>query len=266
MRNLTPGSATRALAAIALLTVTGAALAQAQRASLASYEGEFAYHGGSHIVLVARDSTLFAVLDDARYPLRFLGGDRFLNGGGDTIPFRRSADGQVSGFVEHGVFFARLSPRVDPVVVSAVRARPRPLGPDGRPAPYIYRKPAETEDGLRTADVAYAGLDSATLGRIVARVVDGTYPDLHSLLVWRRGRLVAEEYFYEYDRDRAHQMRSATKSVVSALVGIAIDRGMLASDTELVTAHLPYGAFANPDPRKAQLTLRDLLTMRSGFA
>jgi CubicO group peptidase (beta-lactamase class C family) len=266
VRNLTPGSATRALAAIALLTVTGAALAQAQRASLASYEGEFAYHGSSRIVLVARDSTLFAVLDDARYPLRFLGGDRFLNGGGDTIPFRRSADGQVSGFVEHGVFFARLSPRVDPVVVTAVRARPRPLGPDGRPAPYIYRKPAETEDGLRTADVAYAGLDSATLGRIVARVVDGTYPDLHSLLVWRRGRLVAEEYFYEYDRDRAHQMRSATKSVVSALVGIAIDRGMLASDTELVTAHLPYGAFANPDPRKAQLTLRDLLTMRSGFA
>jgi CubicO group peptidase (beta-lactamase class C family) len=96
--------------------------------------------------------------------------------------------------------------------------------------------------------------------------VDGTYPDLHSLLVWRRGRLVAEEYFYEYDSQRSHQMRSATKSVVSALVGIAIDKKLIASDTERVAPLLPYGGFANPDPRKAQLTLRDLLTMRSGFA
>ena len=251
---------------IALLIAAGPATAQAQRASLAGFEGEFAYHGSSRIVLVARDSTLFAVLDDARYPLRFLGDDRFLNGGGDTIPFRRSADGQVTGFVERGVFFARLSPRVDPVVVTAVRARPRPLGPDGRTAAYIYRRPTETADGLRTADASHAGLDSATLGRIVGRVVDGTYPDLHSLLVWRRGRLVAEEYFYEYDSQRSHQMRSATKSVVSALVGIAIDKKLIASDTERVAPLLPYGGFANPDPRKAQLTLRDLLTMRSGFA
>src|SRR6185369_16913377 len=127
----------------ALLVVAVGSVARAQasagvRPELAGFEGEFAYHGSSRIVLVARDSTLFAVLDDARYPLRFLGDDRFLNGGGDTIPFRRSADGQVSGFVERGVFFARLSPRVDLVVVTAVRARPRPLGPDGRPAAYIY--------------------------------------------------------------------------------------------------------------------------------
>ena len=96
MHDFPPGTvAIRALAAIALLSVARTAQAQsgASPAPLAGFEGEFAYHGSSHIVLVARDSTLFAVLDDARYPLRFLGGDRFLNGGGDTIPFRRSADG-----------------------------------------------------------------------------------------------------------------------------------------------------------------------------
>ena len=256
----------------ALLLATGGSLARAQSSgsvpapSLAAYEGEFAYHGSSRIMLVARDSVLFAVLDDARYPLRFLGGDRFLNAGGDTIPFRRADDGQVSGFVERGAFFPRISARVDPVVVTAVRANPRPLGADGRPEPYIYRRPAELGDGLRVADLGYARLDSGTIGRVVAGVVDGKYPDLHSLLVWRRGRLVAEEYFYEYDSQRSHQMRSATKSVVSALVGIAIDRGLLASDTERVTPLLPYDAYANPDARKASLTLRDLLTMRSGLA
>jgi CubicO group peptidase (beta-lactamase class C family) len=259
----------RVLLRAALISLAIGSLARAQssagvRPELAAFEGEFAYHGGSHILLVARDSMLFAVLDDARYPLRFLGDDRFLNAGGDTIPFRR-AGGEVSGFVERGTFFARLSARVDPVVVTAVRARPRPLGADGRPAPYIYRKPPELGDGLRTGDVAGTRLDSA-IGRVVAGVVDGRYPDVHSLLVWRRGRLVAEEYFYEYDRDVPHQMRSATKSVVSTLVGIAIDRGLIASDTARVTPLLPYDAFANPDPRKAQLTIRDLLTMRSGLA
>ena len=259
------------LARAALLLVAVSSLAGAQASgggssSLAGFEGEFAYHGSSRIMLVARDSTLFAVLDDARYPLRFLGGDRFLNAGGDTIPFRRADDGQVSGFVERGAFFPRISARVDPVVVTAVRANPRPLGADGRPEPYIYRRPAELGDGLRVADLGYARLDSGTIGRVVAGVVDGKYPDLHSLLVWRRGRLVAEEYFYEYDSQRSHQMRSATKSVVSALVGIAIDRGLLASDTERVTPLLPYDAYANPDARKTSLTLRDLLTMRSGLA
>jgi CubicO group peptidase (beta-lactamase class C family) len=75
-----------------------------------------------------------------------------------------------------------------------------------------------------------------------------------------------EEYFYDYDGDRPHQMRSLTKSVVSILAGIAIDRGLLESDTTLVTKHLPYERYANPDPRKAELRLRDLLTMRSGLA
>ena len=238
----------------------------AQQQALAAYEGEFDYHGDTRLVLVARDSLLFAVIDDARYPLRRLDGDRFINAAKDTIPFRRAADNSIAGFVERGVYFARRSARVEPEIAAAVRARARPLGSGGRPAPYIYRKPAQAGDGIRTADIAHAGLDTAAIARVVARVADGTYPDLHSVLVYRNGRLAAEEYFYEYDRDRPHQMRSATKSVVSALVGIAIDRGLLPSDTALVTARLSYDGYANPDPRKDRLTLRDLLTMRSGLA
>jgi len=247
-------------------TMLRAAPLPAQQQPLAAYEGEFAYHGDTPLLIVARDSLLFAVIDEARYPLRRLDGDRFINAGNDTIPFRRAADNSIAGFVERGVFFARRSAHVDPEIVTAVRARARPLGSDGRPAPYVYRKPTQGGDGLRTADLAHGGLDTAAIARVVTRVVDGTYPDLHSLLVYRSGRLVAEEYFYEYDRDRPHQMRSATKSVVSALVGIAIDRGLLPSDTALVATRLSYDGFANPDPRKDRLTLRDLLTMRSGLA
>jgi CubicO group peptidase (beta-lactamase class C family) len=234
--------------------------------ALTDYEGVYEYQSGTKLVIVGAEPLLFAVLDDARYPLRPLGIDTFQNAGGETIPFRRSADGSVSGFVERGVFYARLSPAVDPEIAAAVRARPRPVGPDGRAVPYEYRMPADLGDGLAVGELSQAGLDRAVATRLVGRVVDGTYKDLHGILVYRAGRLVIEEYFYEYDRDRVHQMRSASKSVVSTLVGIAIDRGVLSGDGELVLKRLPYEAYANADPRKGRLTLRDLLTMRSGLA
>lgn len=237
-----------------------------RRRTLAEFEGVYAYHGGTTLTIVAADSLLYAVLDEAKYPLRSLGDDEFLNASGDTIPFRRGPDGIVSGFVERGVFFARRTPAVDPDTVALVRARPRPLGPDGRPASYVYHPPADLADGLRVASIAHAGLDQRTAIGLVTRVADGTYPDVHSVLLYRHGRLVLEEYFYGYDRERLHQLRSATKSLVSILVGIAIDRGALAGDGELVIKHLPYGRYANPDPRKDRLTLRDLLTMQSGLS
>jgi hypothetical protein len=186
---------------------------QAQRAALTDYEGIYEYQGGTKLVIVGAEPLLFGVLDDAKYPLRPLGVDTFQNAGGDTIPFRRSADGSVSGFVERGVFFARLSRAVDPEIAAAVRATPRPVGPDGRALPYEYRRPADLGDGLAVGEVAQAGLDHAVATRLVDRVVDGTYKDVHGILVYRGGRLVIEEYFYEYDRDRVHQMRSASKSV-----------------------------------------------------
>jgi CubicO group peptidase (beta-lactamase class C family) len=189
-----------------------------------------------------------------------------VNAGGDTIPFRRGADGKVSGFVERGTYFARRTPLVDVETIASVRTKARALGADGRPRAYTYARPVDRHDGIAVGDAAAAGIDPSTVARLVGRVVDGTYPDVHSILVYRGGRLVVEEYFYDYDADRPHQLRSATKSVVSALVGIAIDRGMLESDTARVMRYLPHDVYANADPRKDRLTIRDLLTMRSGLA
>jgi CubicO group peptidase (beta-lactamase class C family) len=255
-----------------LPTIGSAASLRAQkpdpprRPVLATFDGVYAYHGNTSIILVATDTNLFAVLDEAKYPLRALGNDRFLNGAGDTIPFRRGANGVVTGFVERGVFFERRDPNVDPEIAADVRATARPLGPGGRPLAIRYVMPADMGDGIQIGNAADVGLDSASVIQLVSRVVDGTYPDVHSILAFRSGKLVVEEYFYAYDRDRKHQMRSATKSVVSALAGIAIDRGLLLGEDELVTKRLPYQHYAAPDARKEGLTIKDLLTMRSGLA
>jgi CubicO group peptidase (beta-lactamase class C family) len=101
--------------------------------------------------------------------------------------------------------------------------------------------------------------------RLVNGVIDGTYPDVHAILVYHQYALRLEEYFYGYDRDRPHQMRSLTKSVISLLAGIAVDRGLIGVD-EPILAKLGYASYANPDPRKARITLLDLLSNQSGLA
>lgn len=233
--------------------------AAAQAPALHDYTGTYRYHGRATLSLVPGDSLLYAVIDEAKYPLRAAGGDRFVNGPGDTIPFRRDASGSVTGFVERGSFFERLTPAVDSTVVQLLRARPR----DGA---YRYAPPPDLGDGIAVGGLEFAGLDTSVANAIVRGVTDGTYPDLHGVLVYRGGRLVLEEYFHGYHRDRPHQMRSATKSVVSALVGIAVGRGALAGEQENVLARLPYADYANPHPQKHALTLGDLLTHRTGLA
>lgn len=229
---------------------------------LADYVGVYDYVGGGALELVA-DENLFAVIDGAKYRLRRAGADVFVNGVGDSVPFRRDARGAVSGFVERGAFYRRRSPRVS--AASAALARPRPSGA----GPYRYRPPTDRGDGIRVGDIARTPLGTATARRLVAGVLDGTWPDVHAVLLYHGGRLVLEEYFYGYGPERPHQLRSATKSVVSAVAGAAVGRGLLRGADEPVLPRLPYGplaAYAHPDPRKARLTLGNLLTMRPGLA
>jgi CubicO group peptidase (beta-lactamase class C family) len=91
-------------------------------------------------------------------------------------------------------------------------------------------------------------------------------PRLHSLLVSWRGEVILERYFHGARASRPANIKSASKSVLSALVGIAIERGLLPG------VHAPIGPFfpsllgAGADPRKREITIEDLLTMRSGLA
>lgn len=87
--------------------------------------------------------------------------------------------------------------------------------------------------------------------------------DTVALVVLRRGELVYERYFNGYDRERAVESFSVAKSVVSAMLGIAISEGRIAGVDEPVTRWLPE--LAARDARFAQIRLRHLLSMRSGI-
>lgn len=88
---------------------------------------------------------------------------------------------------------------------------------------------------------------------------------LYGLLVVKNDHLIAEGYFNQGSVERKAYMASATKSFTSALVGIALDQGRLSSLDQKMVDFFPEFADQLNDPRKDQITIRDLLQMRSGY-
>lgn len=87
---------------------------------------------------------------------------------------------------------------------------------------------------------------------------------LRSLLVVRGGKLVAEAYYDGTERDDLNHVRSVTKSVISTLVGLAIEDGFISGIDQPITAYLgPYTDRLTDAQRR--ITIRHLLTMTSGF-
>jgi len=91
-----------------------------------------------------------------------------------------------------------------------------------------------------------------------------TLPRLRSLLVSHRGELVLERYYGGARAAQNANIKSASKSVISALVGIALSRGLIKGLDQPIVDFFPELA-KDPDPRKRTITIEDLLTMRSGL-
>lgn len=146
--------------------------------------------------------------------------------------------------------------------------------PSGTDGAYRYEIPEETADGWATGHLSDYGLDLEAISELIALVRDGTYPNVHSVLVVRDGVLVLDEYFpgynslgqyVTYDRETLHRCFSVTKSVNAALIGIAIGEGSISGVDQQISSHLPEVADIFVDPDKERLTLHDLLTMSAGL-
>ncbi len=89
-------------------------------------------------------------------------------------------------------------------------------------------------------------------------------PRLYSLLVSRRGEIVLERYFNGTRSGRPANVKSVSKSIVSALVGVAIERGLVPGPDTPIRTYFPE-LTKDRDDRKLRITIEDLLTMRSGL-
>lgn len=89
-------------------------------------------------------------------------------------------------------------------------------------------------------------------------------PRLRSLLVSHRGELVLERYYNGARAAQLANIKSASKSVIAALIGIAIGKGDIKSADQPIADYFPE-LRKDPEPRKRAITIEDLVTMRSGL-
>lgn len=121
-------------------------------------------------------------------------------------------------------------------------------------------------DNWRTSSPQDQGLDKKRLKKLVKRIRRNSISGIDSLLIVRNGYLVSESYFNGWGRDDLHTLQSDTKSITSLLVGIARQQGLISSIDQKVLEFFPeYHKIKKLDERKAEMSLRDLLTMRTGF-
>lgn len=134
-------------------------------------------------------------------------------------------------------------------------------------APEGLRAPEKTDDGWEVSSPAKLGANEALLDSMVNSVRAGDYVNIHSILVVKDGALALEEYFDGHTRNTRHEIRSATKSIGSILVGMAIDKGYLRSENDLVYDYFKddYEPAYGWSPRARQVEIRHLLSMMSGY-
>jgi CubicO group peptidase (beta-lactamase class C family) len=119
-------------------------------------------------------------------------------------------------------------------------------------------------DGWRSSPPEEQGMDPKALSRIDYYVKE-TFPAVKGVLVVRNGHVVFEKYYQGYDRSDYHHVWSVTKSVTSALVGIALKEGHIENLDQRLPEFFPEHFGAGTDPRKRQIAIEDLLTMTNGF-
>ena len=89
---------------------------------------------------------------------------------------------------------------------------------------------------------------------------------LRVVLVSRHGQILEQRAFNGHSVSETTNIKSASKSIISALVGIAIDRGVLEGVDQKIAPILKGDLPRNPDPRLAEVTVGQLLSMQAGLS
>ena len=154
---------------------------------------------------------------------------------------------------------------------------------------YSYSKPVQLDDGLPTASLDEKNIDTNLINQLMSKFVQDSetlgYREAHSILVYKDGALVLEEYNIgnddfirfedniardgsrpdkQWSRTEKHYVASVNKSLTATVAGIAMEANDLVVDDKISTLLPEKAPFFN-DPNKAALSLHHILTMQLGF-
>ena len=150
------------------------------------------------------------------------------------------------------------------LILAACSSSPARLVPSDIPTLSATNSTSWPTEDWRSSSPEEQGMDTQKLAEMLTAVRERGL-NLHSLLVIRHGYLVSETYFGSYDQATRHELYSCTKSFISTLIGIALDKGILSGTDQRLVNFFPGRTFANLDRQKRDMTLEDVLTMRTGL-
>ncbi len=151
---------------------------------------------------------------------------------------------------------------------------------------YSYQKPIQVDDELEVAHLLEVGFDTAKIQKLMNKIAKPGYRDLHSILIYKDGKLVLEEYYFGnndtinfeggvirdrspapiwWTRNEKHYIASVNKSLTSTLTGIALEQHGLTTN-ELLKDYLPeYATYFEGNANKSAVTFHHALNMQLGF-
>ncbi len=117
----------------------------------------------------------------------------------------------------------------------------------------------QLNDGWKSSDI------SLMLPEMEGNILNNTLEGTEGVLIAKNGEIIYENYFNGFNATTPHDLRSASKSISSAMIGIAIDDGIIESVDEIFYDFIPEKYLYTKDSTKSKITLKDLLTMSSGI-
>ena len=129
---------------------------------------------------------------------------------------------------------------------------------------YSYSQPENLHDGLPVSSLKKMKMDENLLTEMVNKIQKGEYGKVNSVLILRKGKLVFEKYFDGFYTNDLHALMSATKSISSILIGIAVDKGLIKSINQKLLNYYPE--YRNKiDHTWNDVTIQNILTMTTGL-
>lgn len=121
---------------------------------------------------------------------------------------------------------------------------------------YLYHlssRPPRRAPGWQVSTPEKQGMRSELLVKMIEIIRDNSY-NIDGIVVVRNGRMVLEAYFYPYSQSLPHIIHSGTKSIMSALIGIALEKGFIKDIDQPVMDIFPDTSVANIDGQKNDYT------------
>ncbi len=126
----------------------------------------------------------------------------------------------------------------------------------------LKKSTADWQVGGFNSDNKTSVIELSEMERLISK---GSLPNTHSVLISRKGKIIYENYFLGFNAVIPHDMRSASKSISSAIVGVTIDNKLIKSTDQNIYDFLPQEYQKTKDSLKSEITIQSLLTMSSGL-